>query len=200
MPAAQPASYSPNSLWRSGSRAFFKDQRAHQVGDILTVTVNITDKANIANDTKRSRANAEEADVGVPARHAVGEDLLFGRAQRDEAKTRARSRDPVHRRVGRGRPRIESQRRRFYEGDPHAMVHDQMFERDIALYARRHNMRPGISGWAQVNGYRGETSTADKMRGRIEHDLQYIDRWSISLDLKIMFLTVFSGRAYRNAC
>ncbi len=83
---------------------------------------------------------------------------------------------------------------------PHAMVHDQMFERDIALYARRHNMRPGISGWAQVNGYRGETSTADKMRGRIEHDLQYIDRWSISLDLKIMFLTVFSGRAYRNAC
>ena len=79
-------------------------------------------------------------------------------------------------------------------------LRNHMFERDIALYARRHNMRPGISGWAQVNGYRGETSTADKMRGRIEHDLQYIDRWSISLDLKIMFLTVFSGRAYRNAC
>jgi flagellar L-ring protein FlgH len=63
MPAAQPASYNPNSLWRNGSRAFFKDQRAHQIGDILTVKVNITDRANIANDTKRSRANAEDSGV-----------------------------------------------------------------------------------------------------------------------------------------
>jgi flagellar L-ring protein FlgH len=63
MPAAQPASYNPNSLWRNGSRAFFKDQRAHQIGDILTVTVNITDKANIANETQRSRANTEDSGV-----------------------------------------------------------------------------------------------------------------------------------------
>jgi flagellar L-ring protein precursor FlgH len=63
MPAAQPASYNPNSLWRNGSRAFFKDQRAHQIGDILTVKVNITDKANIANETQRSRVNAEDSGI-----------------------------------------------------------------------------------------------------------------------------------------
>jgi len=63
MPTPQPASYSPNSLWRNGSRAFFKDQRAHQVGDILTVTVNLNDKAVIANDTQRSRKNEEDSGV-----------------------------------------------------------------------------------------------------------------------------------------
>jgi flagellar L-ring protein precursor FlgH len=63
MPDVQPASYNPNSLWRNGSRAFFKDQRAHQIGDILTVKVNITDKAAIANETQRSRTNKEDSGV-----------------------------------------------------------------------------------------------------------------------------------------
>jgi len=63
MPIPQAASYSPNSLWRNGSRAFFKDQRAHQVGDILTVTVNLNDKAVIANETQRSRENKEDSGV-----------------------------------------------------------------------------------------------------------------------------------------
>jgi flagellar L-ring protein precursor FlgH len=61
MPTPQPATYNPNSLWRNGSRAFFKDQRAQQVGDILTVTVNITDKAQFANETQRSRTNTEDS-------------------------------------------------------------------------------------------------------------------------------------------
>jgi flagellar L-ring protein precursor FlgH len=68
MPTPQPASYSPNSLWRNGSRAFFKDQRAHQVGDILTVIVNLNDKAVIANETQRSRKNEEDSGI----------DALFG--------------------------------------------------------------------------------------------------------------------------
>jgi flagellar L-ring protein FlgH len=63
MPPVQPASYNPNSLWRNGARAFFKDQRAHQRGDILTVKVNITDKAIIANETQRSRTSTDDSGI-----------------------------------------------------------------------------------------------------------------------------------------
>ena len=63
MPKPEAASYNANSLWRNGSRAFFKDQRAHQIGDILTVTVNFTDKANIANETQRSRTSKEDSGI-----------------------------------------------------------------------------------------------------------------------------------------
>jgi Undecaprenyl-phosphate glucose phosphotransferase len=82
---------------------------------------------------------------------------------------------------------------------PHALAHDQQFEQTIALYARRHNVKPGITGWAQVNGFRGGISEDAKIRMRIEHDLFYIDNWTLLLDLRILFLTVFSRKAYRNA-
>jgi Undecaprenyl-phosphate glucose phosphotransferase len=82
---------------------------------------------------------------------------------------------------------------------PHALTHDREYERRIAFYARRHNIKPGITGWAQVNGFRGITDTEEKMRGRVEHDLYYIDNWSIPLDLYILALTALSPRSFRNA-
>jgi Undecaprenyl-phosphate glucose phosphotransferase len=82
---------------------------------------------------------------------------------------------------------------------PHALAHDQLFEQTIALYARRHNVKPGITGWAQVNGFRGGISDDAKIRMRIEHDLFYIDNWTLLLDLRILVLTVLSRKAYRNA-
>ncbi len=82
---------------------------------------------------------------------------------------------------------------------PHALVHDQLFERKIALYARRHNVKPGITGWAQVNGLRGQINSPEKIRQRVEHDLYYIDNWSLLFDIWIMVMTLLSKKAYRNA-
>lgn len=82
---------------------------------------------------------------------------------------------------------------------PHAVAHDKMFETRIGRYPRRLNVKPGITGWAQVNGLRGETETDEKMTKRVEHDLYYIDHWSIWLDIYILALTVLSRRAFANA-
>jgi Undecaprenyl-phosphate glucose phosphotransferase len=82
---------------------------------------------------------------------------------------------------------------------PHAMIHNDMFADQILRMFRRHNMKPGITGWAQVNGLRGETDTFEKMQKRIEHDLYYVDNWSFFFDLKIMIMTVVLKRAYTNA-
>jgi Undecaprenyl-phosphate glucose phosphotransferase len=82
---------------------------------------------------------------------------------------------------------------------PHATAHNEMFEGRILPFSRRHNIKPGITGWAQINGHRGETDTLEKMQRRVEHDLYYIDNWSFLLDIKIILLTLFSKRAYVNA-
>ena len=81
---------------------------------------------------------------------------------------------------------------------PHALVIDQRFERRIALYARRHNVKPGITGWAQINGFRGGMAE-ERMRARVEHDLHYIDHWSLWFDIEILWLTLTSKKAYTNA-
>lgn len=82
---------------------------------------------------------------------------------------------------------------------PHAIPHNRMFIPHIQSFSRRHNVKPGLTGWAQVNGLRGETDTLEKMKRRVEYDLYYIDNWSLLFDLKIITLTIFSGKTYINA-
>jgi Undecaprenyl-phosphate glucose phosphotransferase len=82
---------------------------------------------------------------------------------------------------------------------PHALSHNREYEQRISLYARRHNVKPGITGWAQINGFRGETDSDRKMQGRVEYDLYYIDNWSLWLDLQILIRTLISPSSYRNA-
>ena len=82
---------------------------------------------------------------------------------------------------------------------PHPIALNETFADQIKWFNRRHNIKPGITGWAQVNGYRGETKTLDRMEGRVAHDLWYLENWSFLLDLKIMIVTVFSPLAYRDA-
>jgi putative colanic acid biosynthesis UDP-glucose lipid carrier transferase len=72
---------------------------------------------------------------------------------------------------------------------PHPLELNQEFKARIPKYMLRHKVKPGITGWAQVNGYRGQTETREKMALRIEHDLWYIQNWSLWLDLKILLMT-----------
>lgn len=82
---------------------------------------------------------------------------------------------------------------------PHALPHNELYKDKINTYMQRHRVKPGITGWAQVNGWRGETDTLNKMEKRVEYDLYYINNWSLSFDLKIIFLTIFRGFLNRNA-
>ena len=76
---------------------------------------------------------------------------------------------------------------------PHAVAHNEQYATVIDDYLSRHRVKPGITGWAQVNGLRGETDTPEKMRQRVQHDLYYIDNWSFWFDLKILALTPFAA-------
>jgi putative colanic acid biosysnthesis UDP-glucose lipid carrier transferase len=75
---------------------------------------------------------------------------------------------------------------------PHAVAHNELYRKLISGYMIRHKVRPGITGWAQVHGLRGETSTVDKMRQRVQYDLDYLKNWSLWLDLKIIMKTALT--------
>jgi putative colanic acid biosynthesis UDP-glucose lipid carrier transferase len=82
---------------------------------------------------------------------------------------------------------------------PHAVPHNIKYAGLFDGYLRRHRMKPGITGWAQVRGFRGEVRSPEDMRLRVQHDLYYIEHWSLLFDLKILFLTLLTGFAHRKA-
>ncbi len=81
---------------------------------------------------------------------------------------------------------------------PHAVAHNEQYRKLVAFYMLRHKVKPGITGWAQINGWRGETDPSEKMEKRIEYDLNYIKNWSLWWDTKIVFLTFFRGFTGKN--
>ncbi|MCB9025442.1 MAG: undecaprenyl-phosphate glucose phosphotransferase [Bdellovibrionaceae bacterium] len=82
---------------------------------------------------------------------------------------------------------------------PHALAHNEFYRHQVEYYALRHKVKPGITGWAQVNGWRGETDTLIKMEKRVEHDLYYIQNWTLWFDIKIIFLTLIKGFIHEKA-
>jgi len=82
---------------------------------------------------------------------------------------------------------------------PHAVEHNNFYRARIDGYLSRHRVKPGITGWAQVNGWRGETDTEEKMIQRVQHDLYYIQNWSFGLDMRILFMTALTGFVSRRA-
>ena len=82
---------------------------------------------------------------------------------------------------------------------PHAVAHNEEYRGQVQYYMLRHQVKPGITGWAQISGWRGETDTLEKMEKRIEFDLQYIRHWTVFFDIKIIFLTIFKGFVNKNA-
>ncbi|WP_248320364.1 MULTISPECIES: undecaprenyl-phosphate glucose phosphotransferase [unclassified Caballeronia] len=82
---------------------------------------------------------------------------------------------------------------------PHALEHDDLYQKVVSGYIHRYRIKPGITGWAQVNGFRGETDLIEKMEGRVAHDLYYLGNWSFGLDMRIIAATIFKGLRHTNA-
>ncbi len=82
---------------------------------------------------------------------------------------------------------------------PHALEHDDLYQKLVAGYIHRYRIKPGITGWAQVNGFRGETDRLEKMERRVAHDLYYLGHWSFALDMRIIAATIVNGLGHHNA-
>jgi Undecaprenyl-phosphate glucose phosphotransferase len=82
---------------------------------------------------------------------------------------------------------------------PHALEHDDLYQKVVAGYIQRYRKKPGITGWAQINGFRGETDRIEKMERRVEHDLYYLGNWSFALDMRIIAATIVKGLVHNNA-
>jgi len=82
---------------------------------------------------------------------------------------------------------------------PHAIEHDELYQKVVNGYIHRYRIKPGITGWAQVNGFRGETDLVEKMQARVEHDLYYLHNWSFALDMRIVVATIAKGFTHHNA-
>jgi putative colanic acid biosynthesis UDP-glucose lipid carrier transferase len=82
---------------------------------------------------------------------------------------------------------------------PHMLFHTDLYSKEILHYKSRHFIKPGITGWAQVNGFRGETEQLWKMEKRVEYDMDYIENWSLIKDIKSVFATLFSEKSFQNA-
>ena len=82
---------------------------------------------------------------------------------------------------------------------PHMLAHTDFYSKSILDYKSRHYIKPGVTGWAQINGFRGETDELWKMEKRVEYDVQYIENWSLFKDFEIIIATVFDKKSYTNA-
>jgi len=82
---------------------------------------------------------------------------------------------------------------------PHAIEHDNIYQKVVEGYIHRYRIKPGITGWAQVNGFRGETDRLEKMQKRVEYDLYYLRNWSFALDMRIVMATIAKGLSGSNA-
>jgi putative colanic acid biosysnthesis UDP-glucose lipid carrier transferase len=127
----------------------------------------------------RSMKVAEEGDVVIQAKMNDKRVTPFGKFIRKTSLDEL----PQFINVLQGRMSIVGPR-------PHAISHNEMYRKVIKGYMVRHKVKPGITGWAQVNGYRGETETVASMKARIDYDIAYLKKWSISLDIKIILKTV----------